>query len=103
MTAAPLRTYDFDEVRISDGFFHNRMELNRAYLRELDDTCLLQNYYFEAGIIIPGMMTVSEPEQANLHWGWEAPTCQEATKPTHPTTEVHSLWSPRSTQEKALQ
>ncbi len=76
MTAAPLRTYDFDEVRISDGFFHNRMELNRAYLRELDDTCLLQNYYFEAGIIIPGMMTVSEPEQANLHWGWEAPTCQ---------------------------
>lgn len=71
-----LRTFDFNEVRISDGLFHNRMELNRSYLKELDDTCLLQNYYFEAGIIIPGMMTVSEPEKVNLHWGWEAPTCQ---------------------------
>lgn len=71
-----LKIFGFDAVRIKDGLFHNRMELNRSYLHELDETCLLQNYYFEAGIIIPGMMTVSDPGKANLHWGWEAPTCQ---------------------------
>ena len=71
-----LRTFRFDEVIIKNGLFHNRIDINRSYLKELDDTALLQNYYFEAGIIIPGMMTVSEPEKTNLHWGWEAPTCQ---------------------------
>ena len=35
-----LRTFGSDEVKIKDGLFHNRMELNKAYLRELDDTCL---------------------------------------------------------------
>lgn len=71
-----LRTFRFDEVVIKNGLFHNRIDINKSYLKELDDTALLQNYYFEAGIIIPGMMTVSEPEKTNLHWGWEAPTCQ---------------------------
>ncbi len=71
-----LRTFDYDEVRIKEGLFYNRMEINRSYLRELDDTCLLQNYYLEAGIIIPGLTTISDPGKVNLHWGWEAPTCQ---------------------------
>ncbi len=52
------------------------MDVNKAYLKELDDTCLLQNYYFEAGIIIPGLMMFQNPEDVKLHWGWEAPSCQ---------------------------
>ena len=71
-----LRTYTFKEVKVTEGLFRKRMEVNRAYLRELDDTCLLQNYYFEAGIIIPGLMTVENPAEAKMHWGWEAPSCQ---------------------------
>ena len=50
-----LRTFRFDEVIIKNGLFHNRIDINKSYLKELDDTALLQNYYFEAGIIIPGM------------------------------------------------
>ena len=69
-----LRTFRFDEVSIKNGLFHNRIEINKSYLKELDDIALLQNYYFEAGIIIPGMMTVSEPEKTNLHWGLKCKT-----------------------------
>lgn len=52
------------------------MDVNRQYLLELDANCLLQNFYLEAGIILPGLQVVDNPETANLHWGWEAPTCQ---------------------------
>ena len=63
-------------VHIKNGLFRERMELNRRYLLELDTTCLLQNFYLEAGIGLPGIQTVYEPEKARLHWGWEAPLCQ---------------------------
>ena len=65
-----LRTYTFKDVKVNESLFRKRMEINKSYLRELDDTCLLQNYYFEAGIIIPGLMTVEDPSKANMHWGW---------------------------------
>ncbi len=63
-------------VRVTGGVFRERMELNRKYLAELDVQCLLQNFYLEAGIIIPELQVVEDPAKANLHWGWEAPTCQ---------------------------
>ncbi|MBR6401905.1 MAG: glycoside hydrolase family 127 protein [Eubacterium sp.] len=71
-----LKDFKTNEVKVTEGLFRKRMDINIEYLKELDDTCLLQNYYFEAGIIIPGMMTLENPEKANLHWGWESPTCQ---------------------------
>ena len=71
-----IRDYKTNEVKVTESLFRRRMDVNIAYLRELDDTSLLQNYYFEAGIIIPGMMTLEDPAKANLHWGWESPTCQ---------------------------
>jgi len=43
---------------------------------EPDSQCLLQNFYLEAGIIMPGLQVVDDPASAKLHWGWEAPTCQ---------------------------
>ena len=71
-----MRSYSFNKVNVTDSLFRRRMDVNKAYLKELDDTCLLQNYYFEAGIIIPGLMMFQNPEDVKLHWGWEAPSCQ---------------------------
>ena len=64
------------EVKMLPGLFRSRMELNEAYLMELDAACLLQNFYIEAGIIPPGGQVIGNPETAKMHWGWEAPSCQ---------------------------
>ena len=71
-----IRNFTLEEVKVTEGLFKKRMDVNVKYLKELDNTALLQNYYFEAGIIIPGLMMMEKPEEAGLHWGWEAPTCQ---------------------------
>lgn len=71
-----LKPAEKDSVKILPGVFRERMDVNRQYLLELDTNCLLQNFYLEAGIILPGLQVVDNPETANLHWGWEAPTCQ---------------------------
>lgn len=71
-----LKCFDKKQVSVSSGLFRERMNVNRNYLMELDSQCLLQNFYLEAGIIMPGLQVVAEPESAKLHWGWEAPTCQ---------------------------
>ena len=63
-------------VRVTGGVFRERMDINRAYLMELDTTCLLQNFYIEAGIGLPGIQAVNDPSTVNMHWGWEAPACQ---------------------------
>lgn len=71
-----LKPAEKGSVKILPGVFCERMDVNRQYLLELDANCLLQNFYLEAGIILPGLQVVDNPETANLHWGWEAPTCQ---------------------------
>lgn len=71
-----LKTPDIADCRVTGGIFRDRMELNRKYLKELDPICLMQNYYLEAGIILPDRQVISEPEKAELHWGWESPACQ---------------------------
>ncbi len=67
---------EIGSVKILPGVFRERMDVNRSYLMELDSSCLLQNFCLEAGIILPGLQVVDNPETSNLHWGWEAPTCQ---------------------------
>ena len=71
-----LKPAEKGSVKILPGVFRERMDINRQYLLDLDTNCLLQNFYLEAGIILPGLQVVDNPETANLHWGWEAPTCQ---------------------------
>ena len=56
-------------VKILPGVFRERMDVNRRYLMELDANCLLQNFYLEAGIILPGLQVVDDPTTANIHWG----------------------------------
>ncbi len=64
------------DVRVTGGVFRERMNTDRDYLLELDSRCLLQSFYLEAGIIMPGLQVVPDPNEAKLHWGWESPTCQ---------------------------
>ena len=71
-----LNRASLKDVRILPGLFRRRMDLNEAYLLELDSTCLLQNFYLEAGVILPGQQIIHDPSAAKLHWGWEAPSCQ---------------------------
>ncbi len=62
--------------RLLPGLFRERMEVNRTYLKELTDQGLLQSFYLEAGIVMPGLQVLDDPSSADLHWGWDAPTCQ---------------------------
>lgn len=71
-----LKAVPSDKTHLMPGIFNERAKINRNYLMSLDSQCLLQNYYLEAGIIIPGLQIVPDPVAVNLHWGWEAPTCQ---------------------------
>ncbi|MBE6873645.1 MAG: hypothetical protein E7493_07030 [Ruminococcus albus] len=71
-----LKCFDKKQVTILPGLFRERMNTNINYLMELDSQCLLQSFYLEAGITMPGLQVVDDPASAKLHWGWEAPTCQ---------------------------
>ena len=64
------------ESRLLPGLFQEREQVNREYLMRLNSVALLQNFYLEAGIILPDMQVMEAPDSTPLHWGWEAPTCQ---------------------------
>lgn len=70
------QSFELNCVKLENGLFNERSAINRKYLMELDSVCLLQNFYIEAGIIIPGYHIITDPGSAKLHWGWEAPNCQ---------------------------
>ena len=71
-----LNSFRPEKVHLMPGLFKERADVNREYLMELSNQGLLQNFYLEAGIVMPGLQIVENPESAKLHWGWEAPTCQ---------------------------
>lgn len=71
-----ITSISLEKTHLLPGIFEERANINRSYLLKLDSQCLLQNYYWEAGIIIPGLQVIDDPSKANIHWGWEAPTCQ---------------------------
>ena len=71
-----MKAVNKSKVHVIGGIFRERMNVDKAYLMELDTQCLLQNFYLEAGVIMPGLQVLADPAGAKLHWGWEAPTCQ---------------------------
>ncbi len=71
-----LNSIDKKDVTLLPSIFKERFDLNRKYLMSLSTQGLLQNFYLEAGIVMPGLQILPEPDTAELHWGWEAPTCQ---------------------------
>lgn len=71
-----LNRVDLKNIHLLQGLFKERCDINRKYLSELSNNALLQNYYIEAGIVMPALQVVENPESADLHWGWEAPICQ---------------------------
>lgn len=64
-----------NQVQLLNGIFKERENVNKAYLLELDSDCLLQNFYFEAGICTANSR-VHDPVNVKMHWGWESPSCQ---------------------------
>ncbi len=71
-----LKQINLKNVHLMPSLFSERADVNRAYLMELSKQGLLQNFYIEAGIVMPGLQVVDDPASAELHWGWEAPICQ---------------------------
>lgn len=71
-----INTIEAGNVNLLPGLFTERSNLNRKYLLSLENKNLLQNYYWEAGIIYPDLTIITNPETTNIHWGWEAPICQ---------------------------
>lgn len=76
MESEMLTGYSHSNVSLMPGLFKERADLNRKYLLSLQNQGLLQNFYLEAGIVMPDLQVVDNPESAALHWGWEAPICQ---------------------------
>ena len=65
-TSSPLGS-----VSLLPGLFQHRYDLNRQYMLSLKTANLLQNFYMEAGLWGP-----RDDPGDDIHWGWEAPTCQ---------------------------
>jgi uncharacterized protein len=66
----PLQPLHPGATRLLPGLFQQRSDLNRQYMLALKTENLLQNHYMEAGLWGP------RNRVDDLHWGWEAPTCQ---------------------------
>lgn len=71
-----LKPINTKNVKLLPGIFKERADLNRNYLLSLKNQSLLQNFYLEAGIILPGLQVLHDPDTDEIHWGWDAPTCQ---------------------------
>lgn len=71
-----LNQVEIGSVKIEPGLFRERMKVNRSYLMELETSCLLQNFYAEAGLGLNGSQAIFDPANEKIHWGWESPTCQ---------------------------
>lgn len=65
-----------NKVKLLPSIFRERFEINRNYLLSLKNEALLQNFYLEAGIKLPGYQVLNDPDTDDIFWGWEAPTCQ---------------------------
>lgn len=64
-----FKNIDVTEAYLLPGLFKERSDVNRAYLMELKNEDLLQNFYLEACIR-------TDRDVTEMHLGWESPTCQ---------------------------
>ena len=73
-----LKRVPLSGVKILPGLFRSRMKLNEDYLMELDSICLLQNFYLEAGIQLPGMQSVRIPRRQSCTGAGKPPAASSA-------------------------
>ena len=79
MNKDTLRGFAPKEVQLHASGFLARFNLNREYVRSLQNQNLLQNHYLEAGLGSFRLRNTMHGESGagdNRHWGWESPTCQ---------------------------
>ncbi len=74
-----LKPLAFDQVNMT-GDIRHRQSLATQYMISLKNENLLQNYYWEAGIVHRPILREtdknSDDRGDDLHWGWESPMCQ---------------------------
>jgi len=78
-TGVSLKPVPLGRVKLHEGEFKRRFDLNRRYVMSLKNENLLQNYYQEAGLWSPRFRdsTLGGTGRGDeIHWGWESPTCQ---------------------------
>jgi len=66
-----LKAMKENEVRLTNGLFSERYELNRKYLMMLESHKLLQNFYAEAGLN-KEYMVGKDRRIDDYYWGWES-------------------------------
>jgi hypothetical protein len=70
---------NLNQVTLS-GQAEQRQSLAYRYMMSLDNSNLLQNYYWQAGIVHNAILreTGKNPDDRGdgMHWGWESPMCQ---------------------------
>ncbi len=66
-----LQAMKENEVRLTNGLFSERYELNRKYLMMLEAHKLLQNFYAEAGLN-KKYMVGKDRRIDDYYWGWES-------------------------------
>jgi DUF1680 family protein len=76
-TQAPaFRAVPQNRVRLTNGPFTARAELNRKYLLSLKSRSLLQNHLAEAGLYNAILDAEGKDNGESIHTGWESPSCQ---------------------------
>lgn len=74
-----LKRVPMGSVQLKKGLFAERYELNRKYLMKLDPKKVLQNFYYEAGLVKrSNCILIGKEEQSAdaCHLGWESPMCE---------------------------
>lgn len=66
-----LRPFEAGGVTLLPGLFNDRYELNRKYMRSLEASKLLQNFYAEAGLN-KEYMVGKDGNLDDFYWGWES-------------------------------
>jgi uncharacterized protein len=72
----PVKAMPLGKVKLANGLFQDRYNLNRKYVLSLKNENLLQNFYWESGVDHRVINQLPLPPDEDIHWGWESPTCQ---------------------------
>jgi len=71
-----MKLIENGQVKLLSGIFKEREQTNRAYLLELKNKNLLQNFYLQAGVPLENAGIINDLNHVDMHFGWESTSCQ---------------------------
>lgn len=72
-----LKPIPVGNIKLLPSIFTQRYELNRKYMMSLENDKLLQNFYYEAGIVKTGYIMLNKDlNYKDFYWGWDSPNNQ---------------------------